>query len=144
LCELTHFDIDEIQAGPQNVRVHQQTMVTAVNANVDSRILLLTACNLVESSAMNFVEGVADETLAFPSLNVVLCQFVERAYFLYCGMRKRGQVNQWDQTIKLYTTWSQRRREFDLQKQRDSVAGQLEAASKQAAPIKPLGHSDYS
>jgi hypothetical protein len=88
---------------------------------------------------MTFITGVADEQMAFMSLSLPLCEWVERTYFLYSGMRHKDQLNRWDHTIKLYRVWSQRRRKHELDATQASLSTELMKATKDAAPIRPIG-----
>jgi hypothetical protein len=93
----------------------------------------------MEASAMCFVTGIANEHVAYWSLSPLFCEFVERTYWLYCGMRRQGKLNQWEYTVKLYGVWSQRRKMHDLDAEYRTLTDKLTKASKESAPIKPIG-----
>jgi hypothetical protein len=138
-CSMERFDLEELQTKSKEDRDHFETLNAAWDAHDELLILTLSAANLIEASAMTFITGVADETVAFASLSQVFCFSVESRYSLYCVDRRKDQQNRWDYTIKLYRKWSQRRNEFRLDAEHTAVSGALNQAIKDATPIRPLG-----
>jgi hypothetical protein len=136
---MERFDRQELLAAPIADLVILRKALDLLNAKPVQK-LTLQACNLIEASAMRFIDGVADEQKAFMPLSSTFCHFVERTYYFYCSMRnKDDQLNRWAYTLKLYRVWSQRRIKFELDAKQQSLAEALTAATKNATPVLPIG-----
>jgi len=136
---MERFDAEELASAASNVRAYNAAMVKVFEDHPEIYGKTITACNMVEASAMCFMTGVGNEEVVFTSLSGIFCEFVEWMRPLYCGMRKQGQINQWEYTVRLYRVWSQRRKKHELENQQDFLNQALAKAVKEAAPILPLG-----
>jgi hypothetical protein len=133
---MEQFDLEEAE---EKEPKDQATAVNRLNKDQHLKDLALKATNLVEASAMTFIEGVANEEMAFMPLSETLCSFVEHFYFCYCGMRNRGKLNRYEYTIKLYRKWSQRRKVHELDVAQRSLSNERARAVVEAAPVGPIG-----
>ena len=136
-CSMDRFEVEELK--DSKCWSHHDKAVDLLSE--DSEFLDLTAntVNMVESSAMYFCSGIANEELAFSALSETFCDFVEETFYLYCGMRRKDELNRWDHTVDLYRKWSKRRIKHDLDGQQNTLAKALLQAETDAAPIPPLG-----
>jgi len=96
--------------------------------------------NLFEGFSVYFTEGVADEKVAFKPLGQVFCDFVEENSFMYCIYRNQEEMNYYDNTIKLYKTWSGRIIQRKLQDDKSEINKKLKKIN--IPNIKTIGFNE--
>ncbi|MEK7074353.1 MAG: hypothetical protein AAB968_01150 [Patescibacteria group bacterium] len=77
--------------------------------NKEFNLLVQELMNLLEGFSVYFIEGVADEQVAFKPLGQVFCDFIEENFFIYCVQRDQEKMNYFDNTIALYKLWSKQK-----------------------------------
>ena len=71
--------------------------------------------NRLEAISVYFIEGIADENLAYSSIGRTFCECVELLYPFYLISRVEKEFNQYEKTIKLYNIWKERSKDLILQ-----------------------------
>jgi hypothetical protein len=77
--------------------------------------------NEMEFVSAAFVNGLADEELAFNPLAQYYCQMVEELYPTLCYMRDDSNVTLYSNIIRLYKIWKGRLNKIDLEKKRSKI-----------------------
>ncbi len=96
--------------------------------------------NLLESFAMYFAEGAADETVAYSSVGPIFCSYVNRlAPYLILLRAKEATVasGSFENITKLYDVWASRLKRHALESERKGI--DLELSSLWPSEIKPIG-----
>lgn len=91
---------------------------------------LTDASNAIESFAVYFTNGIADEKIAFLPIAQMYCEFVEEFYFFYCFQRDELEICPFDQTIKLYSLWKARLENQNLNLKKDEIEKMIGDAHK--------------
>lgn len=99
----------------------------------------LLEMNLLETFSVPFVNGVADEGIAFGSIGASFCFSVEDNWLNYCSVRtrKNGEFNYFNNTIKLYNIWADRIKKFKLENNKTDIEEEILRISDNT--IKPIG-----
>jgi len=116
----------------------------ALVASDDAHGLALHLLNDLEALAIYFVKGAADESTAFASIGETFCEMVEElAPCIVVAREIEGPAHRsgrYENTVELYSMWSDRIRHADLELQSTRVRTQIE--SIQPRQIQPLGIDD--
>jgi hypothetical protein len=118
------------------------------NPDVHDKILALG--NKIESIAICFVKGIADEVVVFDTIGSAYCEMIEELYFFYCRYRRfeanPDRMIPYRNTITLYNTWKVRIEKIGFEADKkaiDSIGEKLDKKIKNATtkstPIKALG-----
>jgi hypothetical protein len=136
--KLDHFFPSEIN-GPNQQKYRDK--LDQMKADVELHKETHTLANKMESMAMAFMKGVADEKMVFGCMGDAYCRMIEGIYFFYCECRKNSKSNFYlfDNTINLYRTWSSRIEKGDLEKARNIIDKRISIVSTASLPIKPVG-----
>ncbi len=82
----------------------------AMRKNIDSFSSLVNFANKIESFAMYFANGAADEQIAYPAMGETFCNWVKCIAPVIVGMKKLNNcTSYYSNTISLYKIWSPRR-----------------------------------
>ena len=98
---------------------------------------LANTLNALESFAVYFTEGVADEAIAFSSVGSTFCFTVKRYYVILCFLRNKPGSNHYEDLVKLYEIWSSRMKRHDLENRAKQI--EVELTSLKPGQIKPIG-----
>ncbi len=96
--------------------------------------------NDLEAFSVPFVNGVADEEVAFNAIGETFCYTVSKYYFAYCAVRpkpRKSITNGFENTIILYNLWAPRMKKNELQN--IAKATEEELASIKEKKIKAIG-----
>lgn len=84
--------------------------------NNDENKMLINECNSLlnelELFAMSFVKEIADEEIAFPTLQAVYIRFVETCYPIICVSNIDSTDHYYTNVVSLYSIWKKRRYEY--------------------------------
>lgn len=115
LCNRSIF-LWELSADPKvcaiNIANHEEAMKWLETLRQDKEMFagLINFSNKVESFAMYFANGAADERIAYPAMGETFCHWVTGIAPVIVWMRKNNNCNSYyTNTINLYKIWSQRR-----------------------------------
>ena len=105
--------------------------------------------NRLEAISVYFIEGIADENLAYSSIGRTFCECVELLYPFYLISRVEKEFNQYEKTIKLYNIWKERSKDLilqienqELENKMKEIENKLHELKKKVKPNKkiyPLG-----
>ena len=109
----------------------------AVRSNEKAFLAALNSLNSLEGLAVYFVQGAADERVAYQMLGAVFCDAVEDFAPSLVALRQRPAEpgvasGPFENTIRLYRTWHLRAQQGDLEQQRARL--HAEAAKGQTIP----------
>lgn len=141
---LKEFVIEEIDSHPQGqkIQIEYNRRLKLANENETYVVLISDIANKIESFAIPFVAGVADEKIAFNPLAEIYCEFVENHFYFYSYWRKKGSINPYENTIKLYTVWVSKTRKHDLIKSRENIDKLIEREKGSQIEIPCVGAPD--
>lgn len=107
---------------------------------------IMSIANEIESMAVSFTKGLADEEIVFGSMGEAYCGMVEEIFFYYCLSREGLNPHSYQDTLDLYTTWKNRFKkagfEERLQKmnaQKNRLIFSLNSSVAKSTPIKTIG-----
>ncbi|MFZ2983755.1 MAG: hypothetical protein WA053_01590 [Minisyncoccia bacterium] len=105
---------------------------------------IVDLANKMDSLAMSFTKGLADESVVFESIGPVYCEIIEDLYFFYCHYRRSGQRDSrgilgYQNTIDLYSIWGKRVEKIGLEVDRSELDARIKAVATKGSPIKALG-----
>ena len=96
--------------------------------------------NPMEAVAASFVNGIAEEKLAFPMCGAPFCAFVSVEYDMFCFARQHSDSAPFSNTIKLYRTWSNRLSKEQLEAAKEGLEASLaQIEDREIPPLSPLG-----
>jgi hypothetical protein len=96
----------------------------------------VTYLNALDAVAVYFMNGIADEELAFPAMGRPFCRQVERVQ-LILAYHQSIAPHSYDAIISLYNIWKERVNKLHLESQVDALTGRLKDYSDRK--IKPIG-----
>jgi len=99
--------------------------------------LCVNILNSLESFAIYFTKGVADEEIAFSSVGLTYCDSVRDLYPLIAVIRSKAEPKHFEHIVVLYKLWSDRLEKYNLKDQLDEVQSKLLSIEEQS--IKPIG-----
>lgn len=139
-CKMQEFDEQELSRASKDAQDHGRRFRQAMDRDHETYSKLVEVCNEVEASAMHFETGIADESIAFPSLCDTFCTFIETHYPVYC-MHRPGDspVQLYSYSIQLYHRWSQRRAKSKLDAEQSALTKARITADRVGATRPPLG-----
>lgn len=98
---LKKFTIQELESNINQEIINNKRKEFA--NNIDD---ILGILNSLESFAIYFTKGVADEEIAFSSIGRTFCFSVETFSFDLCILRKDDEISGFENVIKLYEMWN--------------------------------------
>jgi len=105
---------------------------------------LTNACismlNLLESFAMYFAKGAADEQVAFPAVGPVFCEYVDRLAPCLIVLRRHEPnipSGPYQNIIALFGAWSSRMKKEELELQQSQISSALSGVH--TSDIPPIG-----
>jgi hypothetical protein len=129
-----------------------------IKKDEDLHMNLIIFANKIDSIAICFIKGIADETIVFESIGPAYCEMIEDLYFFYCYYRgidvknKRHLIG-FENSILLYHKWKERIEKFGLEAskkelglRRDEITEEetfldkeIKKAEIKSLPIQPVG-----
>lgn len=97
----------------------------------------IDAFNAMEAFAVFFTKGVADEEIAFSSVGLTFCASIKKWYPFICMVRSEGNLNYYDNIVKLYQIWDSRKKRLVLGNQVENIRKQL--SDLKFNKINPIG-----
>ena len=97
---------------------------------------VLDVLNLMEAFSVYFIKEVADEEIAYSSIGATFVHSVENLYF-DLSMLNVNKGESFQNLIKLYELWSEKKELNNLQKAKNIITNQIEKIKP--TKIKPLG-----
>ena len=100
----------------------------------------ISMLNHLESFAMYFAKGAADEQVAYTAAGAVFCNYVdELSPLLTCSEEKKTQVasGPFQNVVDLYRCWASRMEKENLESQQSKIASAL--SSIHTSEIPPIG-----
>lgn len=111
----------------------------------------LKLINMLEGFSMYFIQGIADEAIAYTSLGKEFCNDVEDNYTLISFMRdKDNPSNHYNHIVQLYELWKKRleemkksheieREALDIEARRAALLNKMKNRNNPSSPIRPIG-----
>ncbi len=137
---LDRFVFSEIE--PVNVQKYKNSIERLVKApEVYERLVTLT--NRIDSIAIYFTKGIADEAIVFESIGHVYCEIIEELYSFYCHYRKNTEeILPYENTLLLYRIWKVKLENVSLEVSKNLLEERSRAIKDSATktpPVKPIG-----
>jgi hypothetical protein len=99
--------------------------------------LWIQVLNSLESFAIYFTTGVADEEIAFSTIGLSYCNTVKKLYAFIATGRIKGKNKHFEHIVTLYKLWSSRLEKYNLEDQLDEMQSKIK--SIKVKTIKPIG-----
>ena len=85
------------------------TWIENTRPNIEAFASLVNFSNKIESFAMYFANGAADEQIAYPAMGKTFCDWINNIAPVIVWMRKANNcTSYYSSSLSLYKTWSQR------------------------------------
>lgn len=135
---ITFFEKTEIDTKNDYVRLRSKLSKEELQSEIKKMLLIAKeftkSVNAIESYAVFFISGMADEKTAFSSIGMTYCHSV-REYLKYILFL--SQQDSFQNMIKLFLLWNSRFEHQELLKKKEQINDQLNHVSNKF--IKPLG-----
>jgi hypothetical protein len=134
--KVTFFDRAKVTIEHKEIKIGFNTKKDGLVGEITPiAIELLSVLNSLESFALFFVSGVADETLAFSSVGRTFCGEV-RKLLPVIVLLAEGEGN-FRNTIRLFLIWNERIESTKLLKNKEAIEDRLKKLDNKV--IRPLG-----
>lgn len=102
------FSYSELQKELLNSKKAKHLLFDVLKNDVELVARISTVLNKLEAMSMSFVNGVADESVAFVSLSSVFCSTIEEYSFIISLKNVGNEIKPYQNLLRLYKIWSER------------------------------------
>jgi len=115
----------------------QINKLITVAVKIEIADILSKDLNAMESFAVYFVKGVADEDIAFSSVGLTFCNSVERLYPFICILHGDSLPYYYHNIVMLYQIWSSKAKKYNLENLSNEIKNKLK--TMKVDKIDPIG-----
>ncbi len=141
---LTHFSKQELDKMIDREFVSDLLPSLNYLNNTGAFAKLAQVINSMEAIANCFLNGIADESIAFSSIGSTFCDIVERYYFVLCVSRDKtqGVFKYYNNIVALYKMWHDRLQNKEGWNQIEILQHEIETKKTKLPPdinVPPIG-----
>jgi hypothetical protein len=133
------FYTEEVQDLSTEHKQYNNDLLAFFQSNRDAFNACQDVLNSLESFAINFTKGIADQEIVFTAISKSYCQFVERSFPMLCFLRHKDQFNFYENVVELYCEWSNMIKATGLTFKKNSINGELDKINTGKRLNAPIG-----
>lgn len=99
----------------------------------------LKVMNALDAFSFYFVNGIADEEIAFKSVGQSFCNSVQKYYIFIAFVRRQEKEIDFDHIRQLYSLWNKRLINLNIEEQYNLLQKKIDNIRKEKKNIRPIG-----